>query len=995
MGCWAAVKASGWAFPTSLLSLYGFFANCRPAEPFLTPYLIGPYKNISEEVVTNYLFPIWTYSYLVILFPVFLLTDFLRYKPVIILQGLFLVTNYILLCFCPGLVAMTILQVNYAVVTASEVAYFSYIYSVIPVERYQLATGYLRSAMLVGYTFGATLGQVLVSLAGMSYFYINAITLGILSIAFLISLWLPAPQRSMFFQGQRTDTSPKVQEGRAVHDDPDLALKGTGEEDTKWCSRRNIGRAGRILWKSFREAYSSKHLIYWSLWWALATAGYGQVFNYIQLMWDHVEPSSTSSVYNGGVEAVCTFVGALAAFSVGHLKLSWDVWGELSLGLFSAVGTGAVFLMGLSTNIWLCYAGYITFKASYLLLITITTFQIASNLSMECYALTFGVNTFAALSLQTIITGVVVDETALGLDIVTQFVVYGSYYAAISVIFLIRGTYTACTHYSAENRESQQHKREPSVVKGVVFEFRGLAIHVVTVAMEALKRWRAGWGYPTTLLCVYGFTSTVKPLEPFLILYLTGPDKNLTIEQVTNDIFPVWTYSYLATLVPVFLLTDWLRYKPVIVFQCVNLLVTTALLLWAQGVAAMQAMQFFYGLVTASEVAYFSYIYSVVDLEQYRQATSYCRSVQLMGYTVGSVLGQLLVSFSLMSFCNVLVLTMVITSTALITSCFLPLPQRSIFFHRSLQGESVNQREVAPAETPGPKIQQSPSGAEGLQPQAEGPVQTWGGRQVLLQLGADLVQCYSTKQLLYWSVWWSLATCGFNQTVNYVQVLWEHIQPSQNATAYNGGAEAVSNLFGAATAYGIGFTRVDWAEWGELALGGFSALGASALFLMTFTRSVWVCYAGYIVFKGLYMLLITITMFQIAADLSMERYALVFGANNFVALVLQTILTSIVVDSRGLGLDIILQFIIYASYFSAIAALFFGRGLFTILKVRKRCKNEKTLCPERTDISPEQRSSPEGTDLSPEQRLSPERTDLSPEQRPCPEKTDISPEQRL
>lgn len=57
-------------------------------------------------------------------------------------------------------------QVNYAVVTSTEVAYFSYIYSVIPVENYQKATGYLRSAMLAGYTIGASLGQMLISLAG-------------------------------------------------------------------------------------------------------------------------------------------------------------------------------------------------------------------------------------------------------------------------------------------------------------------------------------------------------------------------------------------------------------------------------------------------------------------------------------------------------------------------------------------------------------------------------------------------------------------------------------------------------------------------------------------------------------------------------------------------------------------------------------------------------------------------------------------------------------
>lgn len=39
----------------------------------------------------------------------------------------------------------------------------------------------------------------------------------------------------------------------------------------------------------------------------------------------------------------------------------------------------------------------------------------------------------------------------------------------------------------------------------------------------------------------------------------------------------------------------------------------------------------------------------------------------------------------------------------------------------------------------------------------------------------------------------------------------------------------------------------------------------------------------------------------------MERYALVFGANTFGALALQTILTSIVVDSGGLALSIVPQ----------------------------------------------------------------------------------------
>jgi len=65
---------------------------------------------------------------------------------------------------------------------------------------------------------------------------------------------------------------------------------------------------------------------------------------------------------------------------------------------------------------------------------------------------------------------------------------------------------------------------------------------------------------------------------------------------------------------------------------------------------------------------------------------------------------------------------------------------------------------------------------------------------------------------------------------------------------------------GAAAAYGIGFASADWSRWGEIALGGLSAMEAGALFAMVFSANIWVCYCGYIIFKSLYMLLITIAM---------------------------------------------------------------------------------------------------------------------------------------
>lgn len=47
----ARVPRECWFLPTALLCAYGFFASLRPSEPFLTPYLLGPDKNLTQREV--------------------------------------------------------------------------------------------------------------------------------------------------------------------------------------------------------------------------------------------------------------------------------------------------------------------------------------------------------------------------------------------------------------------------------------------------------------------------------------------------------------------------------------------------------------------------------------------------------------------------------------------------------------------------------------------------------------------------------------------------------------------------------------------------------------------------------------------------------------------------------------------------------------------------------------------------------------------------------
>lgn len=116
------------------------------------------------------------------------------------------------------------------------------------------------------------------------------------------------------------------------------------------------------------------------------------------------------------------------------------------------------------------------------------------------------------------------------------------------------------------------------------------------------------WIKTTSLLCLFGFLKDFKPSEPFLTQYLIEPKyANITLEEAYESVYPVWTYSYLFVLIFVFLLTgkqenpiiifavnpktfavDYVKYKPMIVFEGLAYIATWLLLVFGRGVQQMQ-----------------------------------------------------------------------------------------------------------------------------------------------------------------------------------------------------------------------------------------------------------------------------------------------------------------------------------------------------------------------------------------------------------------------
>lgn len=327
--------------------------------------------------------------------------------------------------------------------------------------------------------------------------------------------------------------------------------------------------------------------------------------------------------------------------------------------------------------------------------------------------------------------------------------------------------------------------------------------------------------------------------------------------------------------------------------------------------------------------------FSVVDNDYYQKATSYVRTSTQMGLFLGSALSQILVSVAHVDYIYLNVISLINVSIGFVISFFLPSPKRTLyFFHEVSQVAKENSESVSE------NTQDVPSEAGNEEDVLENPSNSSNStnwRQVLLQLWLDLKQCYSSPSLHRWSVWWALSTCGWILVVNNIQNLWETIQSSQGNedTVFNGAVEATAQIFGAGAAFSVGYLKVDWNKWGEFFLGFGSVIKCGLLFVMYFTDNIWICYAAYIIFIALYNFIITISQFRIAVGLSTERFALVFGMNTFFAVVLNSILTVILIDEVGFGLNVNIQFVIYSAYFGLVSMIYLGHAVYAFIVNRR------------------------------------------------------------
>ncbi|KAF1753686.1 hypothetical protein GCK72_020243 [Caenorhabditis remanei] len=413
------------------------------------------------------------------------------------------------------------------------------------------------------------------------------------------------------------------------------------------------------------------------------------------------------------------------------------------------------------------------------------------------------------------------------------------------------------------------------------------------------------------LICLYGAVKEFRPTEPYMYEYQHNV-LNMTEHTLNSKVYPIWTYSYLVALIPSFLLTDVLLYKPILVIEALSYFACWVIFVFGRSVWSMQLLELFYGWATATEIAYFSYIYVMVPKSEYKSATAFTRAALLVGRFLAYALAQLLIGLSWADYMTLNIITLVVMTFAVFLAAVLPQVAWRKAYQKKLEDNS------------------SSTDLESLVNDANYKDYL---KLFFMELHQDLYTIYRNPLILKWSIWSALSSCIFYQIVNYTQTLWGTLPESQNK--YNGITEALVPLMGIPADLITRLLNVNWNRWGDILLSVGSLFQAGLLFWMSQSHQIIVMYICYILYRVIYQLSTTIAQSTLALSLDSRLFGLLFGINTFMALVLQSILTAIVIDAEKLAIRA--QFAVYSGYHLFVAVLF--AIIFAVWASRKVLKS--------------------------------------------------------
>ncbi|XP_060861226.1 folate transporter 1-like isoform X2 [Metopolophium dirhodum] len=363
--------------------------------------------------------------------------------------------------------------------------------------------------------------------------------------------------------------------------------------------------------------------------------------------------------------------------------------------------------------------------------------------------------------------------------------------------------------------------------------------------METWENWKT----VSLFVCVFAMVREIRPIEPFFTSYLKS--MNFTSNQINEEIYAVGTYSCLVLAVVIFLVTDYFRYKPLIIADGIAGIFTYALLLGTPSLFRVQMEQMFFGFFYSSEVAFTTYLYAKVDDKQYYQKiTSLVKASMLFGRFLSGLIAQTVVSTHFLNEVYLLYISIFSTSFVTLWSLVLPKVEHSLYFHRNKE-LSVN---IKRHQSNGVAID------DNISNEVPKTSKVTKFKEVKQMIFDDFQSAYKNTYVVKKCFWWILAVVGHIIVATYIQVLWEDVNKNKKELM-NGAVESIHTLCGAAGAYAVGHLDYDWKKFGDIIFTVGTFVLALLLFIIYYCDSLWILYLLYIMFGTCYQILLTITTY--------------------------------------------------------------------------------------------------------------------------------------
>lgn len=280
---------------------------------------------------------------------------------------------YSLLLWTKSLLALQIVQVIYGTYMAGEIAYYTYMYARVDRTKYQQVTGHVRAAILAGRFSASLLGQLLFSFGVMNYRDLNYITLGAQILSLPLGIILPGVGISLYFYSttNKSPSRPSINEEAAASEDVNADMSSDEKLTHKAKAKFSFTRAVNLLWTHFLQGYSNPTVLESSLWWALAMAGFLMIQSYVQILWQEID-NHKENLYNGGVEAILTLLGACGALIAGSINMKfYERYNMLILAVCASIEGTLILISAYTEEVFVAYAMYIAFGSLYNFMITL------------------------------------------------------------------------------------------------------------------------------------------------------------------------------------------------------------------------------------------------------------------------------------------------------------------------------------------------------------------------------------------------------------------------------------------------------------------------------------------------------------------------------------------------------------------------------------------------------------------------------------------------